>query len=133
MATSTPARSTRARRSRSPSTHPLLTSITAASTAHPTARAWPASSSSARRSASGGVGAAGVDVDGVQRLAGGHEQAIALGSAEADVGTCFGQQDLADARTVGGKDVHAVVAWPGPTRGGPDVAVDINPHSVRPD
>ena len=71
------------------------------------------SSGQARGSPDGVLGnmcALRLDVDGVQRLAGGHEQAVAFGAAEADVAADLRQQDLADARAVGGEDVDAVVA-----------------------
>src|SRR5439155_18088793 len=43
------------------------------------------------------VGPLRLDVDGVERLAGRHEQAVALGAAEADVAADLRQQHLADA------------------------------------
>lgn len=60
----------------------------------------------------------------IQRLACGHEQAVAACAAEADVGADFGQADDADGIAVGGDDLHA---GPG---AGPDVAVDVAAHAV---
>src|SRR5579859_1856016 len=76
------------------------------------------------------VRAARIDVQRVQRLAGGHEEPIALGTAEADVRAPFRQPNLADARAVGCKDVYPVIARTGPARRGPDVAVDVDAHAV---
>ena len=47
-----------------------------------------------------------------------------------EVAADFGQQDLADARAVGGEDVDAVVAVADPAHGGPDVAVDVAADAV---
>ena len=54
---------------------------------------------------------------GVERLAGRYEEAVALGSAEADVGTNLGEHDQSDADAVGGKDVHTVAAGADPAGG----------------
>src|SRR5258708_24566694 len=56
------------------------------------------------------VRASGFHVDRVERLGGGHEQAIALRPAKADVGADLGQQDHADALALRIEDVHAVVS-----------------------
>ena len=71
-----------------------------------------------------------LDVDGVERLAGGHEQPVALGPAEAEVGADLRQQDQADARAVRAEDVHAVVAVADPAGADPDVAVDVGADAV---
>src|SRR5262245_19582732 len=70
------------------------------------------------------------DEDGIERLAAGHEQAVAAGAAEAEVAADFGQQDLADAGSVGGEDVDAVVAVADPAHRGPDIAVDVAADAV---
>src|SRR6266851_9477855 len=57
------------------------------------------------------LGALCIHVDGVERLAGGHEKAVSLGAAETEVGTGFGKMNLADERAVGSEDVDAVVAF----------------------
>ena len=56
------------------------------------------------------------DVYRIQRLAGGHEQAVALGAAEADIGADFRQTNDADGVAVRRDDLYA---GPG---AGPDVA-----------
>ena len=71
-----------------------------------------------------------VEIHGIERLAGGHEQAVALGPAEADVGADLGKQDQADADAVGGKDVHAVIAGADPAGGGVEVALDVDADAV---
>ena len=59
---------------------------------------------------SGYVGAGGFYVDGVEGLAGGHEEAVAFGAAEDDVAADFGKADLADLVACGVDDVDAVIA-----------------------
>src|ERR1035438_6898345 len=76
------------------------------------------------------VGAAGTHEHGVQRLAGRHVEAVALGTAEAEVGADLGQQDHADALALRRKDVYAIVACAA-AGSRPDVAVDIGADSVR--
>src|SRR5664279_6000278 len=71
-----------------------------------------------------------LNVQRVQRLAGGHEQPIALGAAEAEVGAGLRQVDLADQFTLGHEDVHAVKAGATPASAGPHVAVRIAADAV---
>jgi len=71
------------------------------------------------------VGADGLDVHAVQRLARGHEQSIAAGATETDVGACLGKADHADAIAVGRKDLHSRA------RAGPDVAVGVAADAIR--
>jgi hypothetical protein len=56
------------------------------------------------------LGALGLDIDCVQRLARSHEQPVSLGAAEAKVRAGFRKMDLADEGTVGREHVHPVVA-----------------------
>src|SRR5215510_1144484 len=67
----------------------------------------------------------------VERLTAGHEQSVALASAEAQVRAALGQHDLTDAVTIGGKDVHAVKTLTAPTRSRPDIASAIGANAVR--
>src|ERR1700737_593081 len=53
--------------------------------------------------------ALGADVERIERLARGHEQAVALEAAEADVGAALGQLDAADELAGGGRE-HARAA-----------------------
>src|SRR5438552_5028367 len=71
-------------------------------------------------------------IHGVERLARGHEQAVTLGAAEADVAAHLGQADPADQLAGRVPHRHAAIAdmAPGIARG-PDVAVDIAAHAVR--
>src|SRR6266568_6116725 len=71
-------------------------------------------------------------IHGVERLARRHEQAVALGAAEADVAAHLGQADPADELAVRRPNRHAAIAdvAAGIARG-PDVAVDIAAHAVR--
>src|SRR3954470_1687641 len=71
-------------------------------------------------------------IHGIERLARGHEQAVALGAAEGDVAAYFGQPDPADQfsirrpyRDAAIADVAAGIA------GSPEIAVDVAAHSVR--
>ena len=63
-------------------------------------------------------------------MAAGHEEAVALRAAEADVAADLGQTDLADAFAVGRENVDAVVAVADPAGAGPDVAVDVGANAV---
>src|SRR5262249_2848937 len=80
---------------------------------------------------SGDVGTLRLYIQGVQGLARRHEQAVALGAAEADVGTDLRQQDQADPLAVRCEHVDPVVAVAHPAGPDPDVAVDVRPDAVR--
>ena len=62
------------------------------------------------------MGALRLHIDGIERLAGAHKEAVALGAAEADVGADLRQQDHADALAFGGENMDAVVAGARPSR-----------------
>src|SRR5262249_56255899 len=71
----------------------------------------------------------GLDIEGIDRLARGHEQAVALQATETHVGTALGQQDAADHRAVGrvdGNPVLRLAARPG----APEVAIRVDPQAV---
>ena len=72
----------------------------------------------------------GFDIERIDRLAGGHEQPIALHPAEADIGAFLRQQDLANAVAIGGKDLYTVKSVTSTACSGPDVAVDIAADAV---
>src|SRR5216684_9074389 len=65
---------------------------------------------------SGDSGALRLDVHGIQRLASGHEQAIAFGATETHVAADLGESNLPDARAVRCENMHAVVSLPHPAR-----------------
>src|SRR5207253_1459350 len=72
-------------------------------------------------------------IHGVERLARGHEQAVALGAAEADVAAHLGQADATD--ELAGRGPHRDAAIADVATGiarGPDIAVDVTAHAVRP-
>src|SRR5438105_13766021 len=70
-------------------------------------------------------------IDRIERLARGHEQAVALPAAEADIGAGLGQQDLSDARAVVWcEHLHAVIARTNPAGADPDIALGVDAHSV---
>src|SRR5207244_12345231 len=72
-------------------------------------------------------------VDGVQRLAGGHEQPVALGPAEADVAARLRQPDPPDELALRVPHRHPAVAERAPAVArDPEVAVDVGAHAVRP-
>ena len=73
----------------------------------------------------------GVYVEGVEGLAGGHEEAVLFGAAEAEIGAGFGEMNLAEEGGVGGEDVDAIEFFRAPAGGGPDVAVHIAADTVR--
>src|SRR6202165_157305 len=70
-------------------------------------------------------------IHGVERLARGHEQAVALGAAETDVAAHFGQANPADQLAVRRPYRHAAIAdvAAGIARG-PDIAVDVAAYAV---
>src|SRR5437763_8553732 len=70
-------------------------------------------------------------IDGVDRLAGGHEEAVAARAAEADIRADLRQQNLADSLAVRGDDVHSVIAGSDPAGGRPDIPVHVRPDAVR--
>src|SRR5262249_59477559 len=76
------------------------------------------------------MGAAGLEINGVEGLAGGHEETVALGTAEADVGADLGEEDLPDADAVGGEDVDAVVTRSDPAGAGIEVARDVAADAI---
>ena len=61
-----------------------------------------------QKSKLGALGSFGVDVEGVQRLASSHDEAVLLGAAKQRFAQTSGQMNLSDALAVGRKDVHAV-------------------------
>ena len=71
----------------------------------------------------------GLDIEGVDRLARGHEQAVALRAAETHVGAALGQQDAADHRAVGCEDGDPVLGLAA-SPGAPEVAVRVDPETV---
>src|SRR5437879_6358639 len=67
----------------------------------------------------------------VERLARGHEQAVALGTAEADVAAHFRRADAAEQLAARRPHRHTVIAdGAAGIAGGPDVAVDITAYAV---
>src|SRR5262245_30279901 len=70
-----------------------------------------------------------LDVDRVDRLARGHEQAIPLAAAEAEVGASLGQQDPADQRAVRRKHRDAIMALAA-REAGPDIALGVAADAV---
>src|SRR5437899_3667184 len=76
-----------------------------------------------------------VDVECIQRLARGHEEAVALGSSEAQIAADLGQSDAADELAFRCPDGHATVAEGTAARCAvarhPDIAVDVTASAVR--
>src|SRR5262245_11951954 len=78
-------------------------------------------------------GALRLDVHGVQRLAGRHEEAVALGPAEAHVAADLGQADASDDLALRRPHRDPAVADAAPrVAGAPQVAVDVAAHAVGP-
>ncbi len=75
--------------------------------------------------------ALGVHIQRVDRLARGHEQAVALQAAEAEVGAALGQRDAADHDAIGRVDHHAVELGVAHAPAAPQIAVDVAAHAVR--
>src|ERR1019366_5986612 len=70
-----------------------------------------------------------LDIDGIDGLAGGHEQTIPFAPTKTEVGTAFRQQDTSDQRAVGGEHGNAVLVWSA-RKTAPDVACGIATNSV---
>src|SRR5580692_480340 len=70
-------------------------------------------------------------IDRVDRLAPGHEQAVALGAAEADVAAHLGQADAAEQLALRRPHRHPVIAdMAAGIAGSPDIAVDVAADAV---
>src|ERR1044071_9853924 len=76
------------------------------------------------------MGTLGLDVDGVERLAGGHEEAVAFLASETEVGADVRKEDHSDAFAFRRKNVNAVVTVARPAGRGPDVAVDVAADAI---
>src|SRR5262252_6355039 len=75
----------------------------------------------------------GLGVDGVEGLAGGHEEAVSLGAAEADVAADLREPDAPDELALRSPDRHAAIAHAAPgVAGAPHVAVDVAARPVGP-
>src|SRR6266702_2657828 len=86
----------------------------------------------AAANASARSGALGRRIDRIERLARGHEQAVALGAAEADVAAHFGQADAAEQLAFRRPHGDAAIAHGAAgIAGGPDIAIDVAAHAVR--
>src|SRR5206468_8287220 len=72
-----------------------------------------------------------VHVERIDRGAGGHEQAIAVGAAEAYVGAALGQVDAPDELRFAVEDVDAVERLAAHAPAHPQVAVDVQAEAVR--
>src|SRR4051812_49046622 len=70
------------------------------------------------------------DVNGVERLARGHEKPIPTRTAEADIAANLRKNNLANALAVRGKDVNAVITIAHPSGTHPDVAVGVTTNAV---
>src|SRR5260370_22516297 len=71
-----------------------------------------------------------LDIDGIQRLARRHEQAVSLLAAEADIGAGLGQANLTDAHAIRRENLDALITFADPAPSDPDVAVDVDPQPV---
>ena len=71
-----------------------------------------------------------VHIQRVDRLARGHEQAVALQAAEAEVGAALGQGDAADHDAVGREHHDAVEFGIAHAPAAPQIAVDVGAHAV---
>src|SRR5258708_27298632 len=71
-----------------------------------------------------------LDIDGIERLARRHEQAVALLFAGGGIGGGLGQKGLADGLAIGGADLHAVIAGSHPARPHPDITFHLDDPTV---
>src|SRR2546425_3173709 len=70
------------------------------------------------------------DVNGVERLAGSHEQAVPFFAAETNVAANLGQKDLPNTLPMWVKDVNAVVTFPDPSCSNPDIAINVGADAI---
>src|SRR5262245_8831508 len=75
--------------------------------------------------------ALGIDVERIDRVARGHEQAVAVAAAEADVGAALRERDEADRLAVGVEHLDAVKTGAPHAPAAPQIAVDIDAEAVR--
>src|SRR5471032_2791386 len=71
-----------------------------------------------------------IHIEGVERVTGRHEQAVAVTAAEADVGAALGQVDMADRLALGTEDTNAVEFVAAHSPAAPQIAVDIDAEAV---
>src|SRR4051812_15524455 len=76
------------------------------------------------------VSASCVHVDRIDRLAGGHEETVAMSAAETNVGADFGKQNQSDPLAFRAEDVDTVIARSHPSTASPDVAVHVGTNAV---
>src|SRR5690349_11440934 len=72
-----------------------------------------------------------VHIKRVDRMAGRHEQAVALGPAEADIGGALGQADVADRLTFRVEDAHTIELRRAHAPAAPEIAVHVDTEAVR--
>src|SRR5260221_913271 len=72
-----------------------------------------------------------VDVERIERLAGGHEETVSLQAAEAEIGAALGQRDAADRLPRRREDHHPVETVLAHAPAGPEIAVDVAAEPVR--
>src|ERR1700687_1769117 len=70
-----------------------------------------------------------LDIEGIDRLAGGHQEPDALPAAETHIGAALGQHDAADHLAVGGVDGDPVLGLAAAPRA-PHIAVDIDAQPI---
>src|SRR5437763_7475385 len=91
---------------------------------------WQAASRLVSHRHSSEMRALGLDVNGVEGLAGGHEQTVAFFAPKTNVRADFRQQNHPDSTAFRRKYVHAVVAVTHPARRGPEVAIEVAADAV---
>src|SRR5712671_4828351 len=72
-----------------------------------------------------------VHIQRIDRLARGHEQAVALQPAETQIGAAFGQRDAADHDAVGREYHDAVEFGIAHAPSAPEIAVDVAAKAIR--
>src|SRR5258708_12103150 len=73
-----------------------------------------------------------IDVERIERMARGHEQPVALDTAEAEIGPALGQRDEADGFADRVENLHPVHFRPPPPPTPPQLALDPPPQPLRP-
>src|SRR5262245_65617094 len=71
-----------------------------------------------------------IDVERIERVARGHEQPVALDTAEAEIGAALGQRDEADGFTGRVENLHSVQLRAAHAPAAPQIAVDVAAQAV---
>ncbi len=76
------------------------------------------------------VGTSRIEIESIERLAGGHEEAVSLGTTKADIGADLGKENQADPNAVRGEYMDAVVTFADPAGSRVNVPLSIGADAI---